>query len=125
MVVRDEIENIFFEIRAGRADPMHLVLPDHFRERESQLRRAHRAANRHEHLSAARQVRDVGLRSIHDDCRVEVPVMVPDEISYAHVRLSLRNLCTEHLLRRNPMLHAPMIQAQIEIIFTIEVASSG
>src|SRR6266404_6160108 len=33
---------------------------------------------------------DVSLRSIHNDCRVEVPVVVPDEIFYGHVRLSLR-----------------------------------
>ena len=43
MVVRDEIENILFEVRAGGADPVNFVLPDHFREREPQLRRAHRA----------------------------------------------------------------------------------
>ncbi len=58
---------------------MHLVPPDHFRERESQLRRAHRTAKRHKHFSAARQVRDVSLRSIRDDRRVEVPVMMPDK----------------------------------------------
>ena len=35
-------------------------------------------------------MRDISLRSIHDDCRIEVPVMVLDKIFYAHVRLSLR-----------------------------------
>jgi len=33
--MRDEIENIFFEVCAGAGDEMHLVLPDHFGEREA------------------------------------------------------------------------------------------
>ena len=77
---------------------MHFVLPDHFRERKSQFRRAHRSRHGQEHFSAARQMRDVGLRSIHDNRRIEMPVMVLDEIPYAHVRLSLRNIFTEHIL---------------------------
>jgi hypothetical protein len=64
-------------------------------------------------------MRDVGLRSVHNNRRVEVPVMVPDKISYGHVRLSLRNCRAEPMLCRNPSPHAPTIQAQNENICEI------
>ena len=43
VIVRDEIEHVLLEIRAGATDGVHLVLPDHFRQREAEFRRAHRA----------------------------------------------------------------------------------
>jgi hypothetical protein len=51
VIVRDEIEDVLLEIRAGAADGVDLVLPDHFRQREAEFRRAHRAGQRHEHLA--------------------------------------------------------------------------
>ena len=53
MIVRDEIVNVFLEIRAGAADAVDFVLADHFGERKSQLGRAHRAGQRDQHLAAA------------------------------------------------------------------------
>ena len=51
-IVRNQIENIFFEIRAGAADAMNFVLADHLGQREPEFGRAHRAREGHEHLAA-------------------------------------------------------------------------
>jgi hypothetical protein len=31
-VMRDQVENVFFQIRAGTTNGMHFALPDHFRQ---------------------------------------------------------------------------------------------
>ena len=59
---------------------VHLVLADHLRKREPQLGRAHRAGHGDEHLAAALQVIDIGLRRVDDDRGVEVAVVVRDEV---------------------------------------------
>jgi len=97
MIVRHQIENIFFEIRSRRADAVHFSLANHFRERNSQLRRAHRSRHRQEHLSASRQMRDIRLRSVNHNRCIEVSELVLDEVSYAHVRLFLRSVFTENI----------------------------
>jgi hypothetical protein len=79
IIMRDEIENILFQIRAGAGDEMHLVLPDHFGERKAEFRRAHRAAERDHHLAAGVEVRDVAARGVHERRGIEVAVMVLDE----------------------------------------------
>jgi hypothetical protein len=63
---------------------MDFVLADHFRERESQLGRAHRAGHRQKHFAARVQVRGVGVRGLADYRCVEVPKMMIDELSDAH-----------------------------------------
>ncbi len=79
VIVRDEIENVFFQIRAGAGDELHLVPPDHFRERQTKLRRAHRAAERDHHLAALVEMRDVALRGVHKRRGIEVAIMVLNE----------------------------------------------
>ena len=44
MVVRDEIVDVLFQVGAGAANSVNLVLADHLGERKAQLGRAHRAA---------------------------------------------------------------------------------
>ncbi len=51
-VVGDVVEDILFEISAGAADGVHLVLADHFREGEAEFGGAHGAGDGHEHLAA-------------------------------------------------------------------------
>jgi hypothetical protein len=92
MVVSNKIKNVFLEVRACRANSMNFVLPDHLRERKSQFRGAHCAAHRQEHFAAAPKMRHVRFRGVNNDGRIKVSVVVLDEIPYAHVRLSLRNI---------------------------------
>ena len=50
MIVRDEIVNVLFQIRAGAANSVDFVLANHFGERKAQLGGAHGARERDEHL---------------------------------------------------------------------------
>ena len=77
--MRDEIENVLLQIRAGAGDEMHLVLADHFGERQAEFGGAHRAAERDHHLAAAVEMRDVALRGVHERRGVEVAVVMLDE----------------------------------------------
>jgi hypothetical protein len=81
VVMRDEIENVLLQIGARAADGGDLVLPNHFRERQPELRRAHRAGQRNEHLAAFRQMRLVAFGGIHQSGGVEMTVMMGDEIA--------------------------------------------
>ena len=51
-IVRNQIENVFLQICAGAANAMHLILTDHLGQRNTELRRAHRAGQRQKHLAA-------------------------------------------------------------------------
>ena len=77
--VRDEVEDVFFEVGARAADGVHLALANHLGERDAQLRRAHRARQRHHHRSARLEVRDVGERGVVERRGVEVAVVPLDE----------------------------------------------
>ena len=79
VIVRDEIEDILLEIRAGADDRVHLVLADHLRERDAELGGAHRAGERHQHLAAGGEVRLVALRRVEQRGRVEVTIILRDE----------------------------------------------
>ena len=69
-----------------------LSLADHLGERQAELRGAHRARERHQHLPAAVEVLHVGVGRVDERRRVEVPVVVADEIGdRAHGR-SFRRL---------------------------------
>jgi hypothetical protein len=37
-IMRDKVEHVFFEVRAGAADGVNPVSADHFRQRQSQFR---------------------------------------------------------------------------------------
>ena len=78
--MRDEIENVLFEIRAGAGDELHLVLPNHFGEREAEFGGAHRAAERDHHFAALVEMRDVAARGVHERRGVEVAVVMLDEL---------------------------------------------
>ena len=79
IIVGDEVENILLQIRAGAGDELHLVLPDHFGERKTELRGAHCAPERDHHLAALVEMSDVALCGVHQRRSVEVAVMMLDE----------------------------------------------
>jgi len=59
---------------------VHLVLPDHLGQRQSELSRAHRPGERDEHLAAPREVIDVRLRRVDHHGGVEVAVVVRNKV---------------------------------------------
>ena len=79
VVVRHQVEEVLFEVRAGAADAVDLALADHLGQRQAQLGRAHGAGEGHEHVAAAVQVRHVGVGGINEGGTVEVPEMVVNE----------------------------------------------
>ncbi len=79
MIVGDEIVNVLFQIGAGAADSVNFVLADHLGERKAQLRRAHRARERDEHLAAAREMLHVGFRGVDHHGRVEMAIVMLHE----------------------------------------------
>ena len=58
-----------------------LSAADHLGQRQAELGRAHRAGERHQHLAAAVEVRDVAVGGVDQRRGVEVAVVVPDEIA--------------------------------------------
>ena len=80
-VVRDEVEDVFFEIRAGAADAVNLVLADHFGERKAELGCAHGAADGDEHFSAGGEVLVVGFGGVDEGGSVEMAIVVLDKRS--------------------------------------------
>jgi hypothetical protein len=86
MRVRDEIENIFFEVGSGGAYGVDLILADHLCKRQSQLRRAHRAGHGQQHFSSLLQVAAISFGGINNDGGIEVPEVVLDELLHAYLR---------------------------------------
>jgi hypothetical protein len=76
MIMRDQVEDVFFEIRTRARDRLDLVLPDHFGERDSQLRRAHGTGDGHQHFAAVVEMRGIRRSRVYEGCRVEMTVMV-------------------------------------------------
>ena len=87
VIVRYEVVNVLFKVRTRAANRVHFVLANHLGEREAELRRAHRAGESDKHLPAARQMRVVRFGGIHHYRRIEMAVMVFDEIGNGTVRL--------------------------------------
>ena len=81
VIVRDQVENVFFEVGAGPADRVNLLLADHLGERQTEFGRAHRAGQRHEHLPALVEVAPVSIGRVDERPGVEVPVMVTNEFA--------------------------------------------
>ena len=78
---RDQIEQVFFQIRTGAGDGMDFVLTNHLRQRNTELGRTHRAGKSDHHFPAAVKVRDVRIGGIFDHRGVEVPVMPINEFA--------------------------------------------
>src|SRR5215467_9074 len=78
---RNEIEEVFLQICAGTGDRMHLVLSNHLRQRNAQLSGAHGAGEGDHHFPTAIEVRDVGVGSVFQNRRVEVPVMTINKLT--------------------------------------------
>ena len=79
VVMRDEIEDILLEVRAGADDQVHLFAADHLRQRDAELGGRHGARDRHQHLSAGGEVRLVALRRIEQRGGVKVTIILRDE----------------------------------------------
>ena len=86
IVMGDQVENVFFQIRTGAGDQMHLVLADHFGQGQAEFGRAHGAAEGDHHATALVQVRHVTLRRVHERGGIEMPVMMLDELGNRSAR---------------------------------------
>jgi hypothetical protein len=91
MAVRDEVEEVFFEVGTGAADSVNLARADHVRERETELRRAHRTGERDEHPTGLVEVPNVGVSGVLQSGGVEVAEVGVDELRN-WTRHSLRDL---------------------------------
>jgi len=80
-VVRDEVEDVFLEVCAGATDRVHLVPADHLGQGKAELGCRHRPRQCDEHRPAAFEMFDVIVGCGAKCCRVEMPVMVLDELS--------------------------------------------
>src|SRR5579875_1387999 len=79
-IVRHQVEDVFLEIRARAGNAMYLVLPDHLGKRHPQLSRAHRACQSQEHFPSFIQVIDIAFCRLHQRRRIEVPIVMFDEV---------------------------------------------
>ena len=75
-----QIHDIFLQIGARAGDNLHLVPADHLGERDAQLGRAHRAAQRDHHLAAGVDMGFVSFRGVDQGRRVEMAVMMRDKL---------------------------------------------
>jgi hypothetical protein len=90
VIVRDEIEDILFEVRAGAADGVDFPHADHLRERDAQLRGAHRPSDSHEHHAATVEMRTVASRRVFERGGIKMAKVPRDEgRNRAGVRRSL------------------------------------
>ncbi len=81
MTAGNEIEEVFLQIRAGAGDGVDFVVSNHFRQRNTELGRAHRAGEGDHHFAATIEMRDVSIGGILDHRGVEVPVMPINEFA--------------------------------------------
>ena len=81
LVVRvgHEVHQILFEVGSGAGDDLHLVLTDHFGQRNAQFGRTHRTAERNHHFTAGIDVGFVAFGGVDQGGRVEVAVMMGDK----------------------------------------------
>src|SRR5690606_15875657 len=87
-IVRDQIEEIFLEVRTCTRNDLDLVLTDHLREAQSQFRRRHRTGERDHHLPAFVEMLNIAFRCV-DQCRsIEMSIMMLDEFSYLSVHVA-------------------------------------
>jgi hypothetical protein len=106
LAARDQIKEILLQVRAGAGNCMDFILTNHFREGDAQLGRAHRASKRDHHFAAAIKMRDVGISSVFEDCRVEVPIMAVNELADAPVlRIHFALFCSPSMGHYNPLVY--------------------
>ena len=79
--MRDEVEQVFLKVRSRTRNDLHLILPDHLRQAQPQLRRRHRTGQRDHHLSAAVEMPFVTLGRVDQRRGIKMPVMMLDKIS--------------------------------------------
>ena len=75
-IMRDEIEKIFLQIRSRTRNDLHLVLPNHLRQAQPQLRRRHCTRQRDHHLVAHRDMRLIAFRRVNQRRRIEMPIVM-------------------------------------------------
>ena len=78
-IVGHEVEDVFFQVGAGAADAVNLVLADHLGQRQAQLGGTHGAANGDEHLAARGQQVFVSFGGVNQRRGVEMAIMVLDK----------------------------------------------
>ena len=104
VTVSHEVEDVFFEVRAGATDDVDFLLPDHLRERSSELGGAHRAGEGHHHLATGVEQLFIGARRVDQRRRVEVAEVlleVPRDGSFVgRHRSRLRYRATAAQLKR-------------------------
>ena len=86
---RDEVEEVFFHVRACAGNRVHLVATNHFGQRNAQFSSAHRARERDHHFSATIQMRDVSVGCVFEHGCVEMPVITLNELAdAAHLHIT-------------------------------------
>jgi hypothetical protein len=81
VVVRDEIVEIFLQVRPGAGNAVDLPLADQFRERNAELRRAHRPGHREKHPPPGIEQIPPSLRRLDHRRGVEMPVMMLEKLA--------------------------------------------
>jgi hypothetical protein len=76
VIVCNEVEYVFLEVRARTTDGVHLVLADHLGEQQAEFGGTHRPGQRHHHLPATLQLRQVAVGRVDYGRGVEVAIVV-------------------------------------------------
>ena len=80
MRVGHQVHDILLQVGARAGDNLHLVPADHLGERDAQLGRAHRTAQRNHHLAAGVDMGFVSFRGVDQGRRVEMAVVMRDKL---------------------------------------------
>ena len=83
MAARDEVEEVLLEVGPSAGNSVDFALPNHFRERNAQLRGAHCPGQRNHHFAASLKMCGIGVGGIFEHCRVEVTEMPINELADA------------------------------------------
>src|ERR1044072_2533714 len=75
MTTSDEVEEIRLEVGSSTGNCVDFILPNHFRERNTEFGSTHSASQRNHHFPTSSKMCAVGVGSIFEHCRVEVTVM--------------------------------------------------
>jgi len=78
--VGHQVHDVFFEVCACAGDNLHFVVADHFGQRDPQFGGAHGPCDGDKHFAAFEEVGFVALCGINEGGRVEMTVMVADEL---------------------------------------------
>ena len=78
--VRNQVEDVLFQVRAGAGDGVDVPGPDHASQDDAQLPGGHGPCQGDEHLPARRHVGFIGLGRPHGLAGVEVPIVLVEEV---------------------------------------------